>query len=263
MNYVPTSSSISAGICAGDTYSFGSQTLTTAGTYTRTIPNAQGCDSVITLTLSNLASTSSNITGTICFGGTLIFGSQTITAPGTYSRTIPNAAGCDSLITMTVTYQMMNTNVVQTGATLSVPVQTGATYSWLTCPQMTSIAGANSNSYTATNLTGSYAVVVSINGCSDTSTCYTVDQTGLNEVNLSSFVDVFPNPTSDVLKVESNSFNMISFKVLDLNGRVILSEQNLKAVNSLQFNTVNFENGTYILDLNTEYGSVKKVFIKQ
>jgi len=43
---------ISAAICQGTSYTFGSQTLTAANTYTRTIASANGCDSVITLTLS-------------------------------------------------------------------------------------------------------------------------------------------------------------------------------------------------------------------
>jgi hypothetical protein len=43
---------ISAAICQGTSYTFGSQTLTAANTYTRTISSANGCDSVITLTLS-------------------------------------------------------------------------------------------------------------------------------------------------------------------------------------------------------------------
>ncbi|MFM7497902.1 MAG: hypothetical protein ACKO17_07120, partial [Bacteroidota bacterium] len=44
--------SISAAICQGQAYSFGSQNLTTANTYTRTVTAANGCDSVITLTLT-------------------------------------------------------------------------------------------------------------------------------------------------------------------------------------------------------------------
>ena len=46
------SANISAAICQGSSYTFGSQSLTTQNTYTRTIASANGCDSVITLTLS-------------------------------------------------------------------------------------------------------------------------------------------------------------------------------------------------------------------
>ncbi|MFM7496559.1 MAG: cohesin domain-containing protein, partial [Bacteroidota bacterium] len=53
VSILPTSTaSISASICQGQTYTFGSQTLTAAGTYTRTVTAANGCDSIITLNLS-------------------------------------------------------------------------------------------------------------------------------------------------------------------------------------------------------------------
>ncbi|MEQ1733289.1 MAG: LamG-like jellyroll fold domain-containing protein, partial [Bacteroidia bacterium] len=50
---VKTSSTatINASICNGNNYTFGTSTLTTSGTYTRTVPATNGCDSVITLNL--------------------------------------------------------------------------------------------------------------------------------------------------------------------------------------------------------------------
>jgi hypothetical protein len=41
-----------AAICAGDTLSFGTQTLTAAGEYTEVFPSVNGCDSTVTLTLT-------------------------------------------------------------------------------------------------------------------------------------------------------------------------------------------------------------------
>ncbi|MFN5371525.1 MAG: PKD domain-containing protein, partial [Bacteroidia bacterium] len=47
-----SASSITATITQGETYSFDGQNLTTAGTYTATLQNTAGCDSVVTLTLT-------------------------------------------------------------------------------------------------------------------------------------------------------------------------------------------------------------------
>ncbi|MFM8319052.1 MAG: hypothetical protein ACKOAV_11880 [Bacteroidota bacterium] len=47
-----SASTVSASICQGQSYSFGSQSLTSAGTYNRTVTSANGCDSVITLNLT-------------------------------------------------------------------------------------------------------------------------------------------------------------------------------------------------------------------
>ncbi|MFM7496509.1 MAG: cohesin domain-containing protein, partial [Bacteroidota bacterium] len=43
----PSTAAISASICQGQTYAFGSQNLSSAGTYNRTVTAANGCDSVI------------------------------------------------------------------------------------------------------------------------------------------------------------------------------------------------------------------------
>jgi hypothetical protein len=46
---------ISDSICQGDSYNFGSQNLTAAGTYTEIFTAAAGCDSVVQLSLSVIA----------------------------------------------------------------------------------------------------------------------------------------------------------------------------------------------------------------
>ncbi|MFM7496629.1 MAG: hypothetical protein ACKO17_00635, partial [Bacteroidota bacterium] len=46
-----TASSIQASICNGQSYAFGNQSLNQSGVYSRTVVGANGCDSVITLTL--------------------------------------------------------------------------------------------------------------------------------------------------------------------------------------------------------------------
>ncbi|NBW43884.1 MAG: hypothetical protein EBR29_08755, partial [Sphingobacteriia bacterium] len=99
----PSTAAISASICQGQTYAFGSQNLTAAGTYNRTVTAANGCDSVITLTLTVRPNRTSAISASICQGQTYAFGSQNLTAAGTYNRTVTAANGCDSVITLTLT----------------------------------------------------------------------------------------------------------------------------------------------------------------
>ncbi|MFM7588688.1 MAG: hypothetical protein ACKO55_06195, partial [Bacteroidota bacterium] len=98
-----STASLSATICQGQSYVFGTQTLTLAGNYTRTIPAANGCDSAITLTLTVRPNSTASISATICQGQSYAFGTQTLTAAGNYTRTIPSDNGCDSLITLTLT----------------------------------------------------------------------------------------------------------------------------------------------------------------
>src|SRR5690606_15178812 len=65
------------------------------------IPNAVGCDSLMTLNLTINNSTSSADTLTACDSYSWM--GSTYTASGIYTDTIPNAAGCDSLISLNLT----------------------------------------------------------------------------------------------------------------------------------------------------------------
>ncbi len=63
---LPSTSSLSATICAPATYDFNGQTLGSTGTYTSTLINGVGCDSVVTLNLTVNHPTASSLSATIC-----------------------------------------------------------------------------------------------------------------------------------------------------------------------------------------------------
>ncbi|MFM8514183.1 MAG: cohesin domain-containing protein, partial [Bacteroidota bacterium] len=119
-----SSATINAEICQGQTYTFGTQSLSSTGTYTRTVPSANGCDSVITLNLNVKPTAASSITASICQGQTYTFGSQTLTSSGTYTNTLTAANGCDSVITLTLQVNpISNTN-------LNAEICQGSTYNF-------------------------------------------------------------------------------------------------------------------------------------
>ena len=72
-------------ICDGNTYIFGTQILTTSGTYTEVFTSAGGCDSTVVLTLNAVTGFNETDAATICNGDTYIFGTQTLTTAGTYT----------------------------------------------------------------------------------------------------------------------------------------------------------------------------------
>jgi hypothetical protein len=72
-------------------------------TATYVIDNPQGCDSTITLNLTISQPTSSSQTQSAIDSYTWPVNGQTYTESGIYSATIPNAAGCDSTITLNLT----------------------------------------------------------------------------------------------------------------------------------------------------------------
>ena len=103
----PTAGDTTATICRGELpYEWYGQTLNDAGKLTRVITNAAGCDSTITLTLVVNEPTAGDTTATICRGELPYeWYGQTLTQAGTTTHTLTNAAGCDSVVTLTLTVQ--------------------------------------------------------------------------------------------------------------------------------------------------------------
>lgn len=215
-----SSSSITASAC--DIYTAPSgATFTTSGTVTDVIPNAMGCDSTITINLTIMNGSSSSITASACDSYTAPSGAV-LTSSGTYTDIIPNAIGCDSTITITLTINTVNTNATAAGATLTAAAS-GATYQWIDCSNNSPIAGATSQSYTAT-VNGSYAVIVTQNTCSDTSNCLTVTGIGIAENAFASQINMYPNPTQGNFNIDlGNAYTDVLVTISDLSGRIVYS----------------------------------------
>ncbi|MDB3907411.1 lamin tail domain-containing protein [Crocinitomicaceae bacterium] len=108
----PTSSTITPTQC--DTYTApDGMVYTSTGSYTAVIPNAQGCDSTITVNLTINTATSATLNEVVC--DSFALNGTTYNFSGTYTQTLTNVAGCDSVITL-------NLDVT---ATPSVPVVSG------------------------------------------------------------------------------------------------------------------------------------------
>ena len=94
---------VTADICNGSGYTFGTQVLSSGGTYNQVFPAANGCDSAVTLTLTVKPAISDTTAAHICFGTQYLFGIQTISLPGVYTQVFPAADGCDSTVTLLLT----------------------------------------------------------------------------------------------------------------------------------------------------------------
>jgi|GEM_PF-412512 len=90
-------------ICAGDSLLWNGTYYNATGLYTATLPAANTCDSVITLTLLVNQHTSSMDNQSICNGDSLLWNETYYNATGMYNFTTTNANGCDSVITLMLT----------------------------------------------------------------------------------------------------------------------------------------------------------------
>ena len=91
--------------------------------------------------------------------------------------------------------------------------------------------------------------------------------TGIEELVNSASVNVFPNPVTGSLYVNMNVIKScaITFNICDITGRRLSSTENtLKQGTSQQvFNTASLAPGVYILDIQTESGTIQKKFVKE
>ncbi|MEN9522714.1 MAG: hypothetical protein RL065_1091 [Bacteroidota bacterium] len=97
-----SSYSMNQTICSNNSYLFNSQSLTASGTYYDTLINYVGCDSLITLNLSVLPTSTNSFTQTICNGTTYLFNGINRSVGGLYHDTLQNYLGCDSFIDLTL-----------------------------------------------------------------------------------------------------------------------------------------------------------------
>ena len=133
------------------------------------------------------------------------------TITGTTTTTLPITTPGTTVVTWTYNDGHGNTSTQTQNVIVTVPVATttvsgltitattsGATYQWINCETgNTPIVGATAQTFTAT-ANGTYAVIVTQNGCSSTSPCVTIATIGMGENDLSGS-KLFPNPTSGIV----------------------------------------------------------------
>ena len=115
-------SAFSVGVCPGGTYLYEGTTLSTGDVQDFTLTSAAGCDSIVTVTVTALPTPSSAFSVGVCPGGTYQYEGTTLNSGDVQDFTLTSAAGCDSIVTVTVT-ALPNSN-----AGFSVGVCPGGTY---------------------------------------------------------------------------------------------------------------------------------------
>ena len=189
-----TSSTVFDTACVA--YDFNGTILDTTGIYGFTVLNSAGCDSFINLHLTILYPDTTELYETSC--GPFEFYGNTLTASGDYLLNVPNSSVCDSVFDLHLTVHTIDTSVMKNGNSLTAN-EADAIYQWIDCGNgNTPVPGATTQSYSSDTI-GSFAVVITKNGCTDTSTCKTIGYIGIDQVNVSSNIRVFPNPAKDRL----------------------------------------------------------------
>lgn len=188
-----------------------------------TIYYAYGFSDVFIHKLLPCSSLSSTITQSACFSYTSPDSLKVWTSSGVYKDTLFTATGCDSIITINLTIYNVDTTVSLSGTTLTANAL-GAAYQWIYCDS-TVINGATAQNFTPPT-TGSYAAIITQNGCTDTSACVTVSVTTVNnDLQNKLQTSSFPNPTKGLLYIPLGIYyDEVSITISNVYGSCILSK---------------------------------------
>ncbi|MBK7753301.1 MAG: hypothetical protein IPI41_12065 [Flavobacteriales bacterium] len=137
-------------ICSGQSYTLpGGGVVTLDGIYADTLTSINGCDSVITTTLTVNAAIDTLVLAQICTGATYFLpDGSPAPGPGIYTDTLTTAAGCDSIVTtdlsvVAVINASVNTSICS-GQSYTLPGGGVVTLDGIYADTLTSINGCDS-----------------------------------------------------------------------------------------------------------------------
>jgi hypothetical protein len=216
-----TSAILTAASCGSYLSPDGQYEWMESGTYLDTIGNSGGCDSIITINLTILHQSEAEITVSTC-NSFVAPGGDILSASGIYTDTIPNAAGCDSVIVINLTITPLDTTVIFM-ENLSLTAQmSGAVYQWIDCDnENLPIPEATEQSFSPV-ASGNYAVIISVNDCTDTSSCHHIDIVSTKDLSFSDGLMIFPNPARGYFNVKmTDAFKDGLLSIYDAQGHQV------------------------------------------
>ena len=240
-------------ICSGKSYQFGSRTITESGVYTETFKTAEGCDSIVTLTVNVADNLRSILNEFICTGEVYSGnGFNGIPVAGTYTLPLTSVGGCDSTIVLNLIELKDDTIHVEQNITIDELPYTFA-----------------SKVYDENTEIGIYTdeIFVEHDSCSSVVvlTLKVEEPVGVDNIELSDLV-LYPNPVQagDMINIEGN------FTMEELDGMYVEVYTMLgSCIYSSQFTTLNSQlsidnRGLYIVRVIAGNGTIYqgKIIVK-
>ncbi len=179
---------------------------------------------------------------------------------GIYYDTIPNISGCDSIITINLTITVIDTLVHVNNNVLKSNMD-NAQYQWVDCENgFMWIDGEINQTYNPVN-NGIYAVIVSSNNCSDTSSCHSIINIGIQQFADASDIKLYPNPAHDKIYVDSRGIDVASGSIYNILGVKIMQTPVERGV----INISQLDTGYYLMHIQNKNGEliVTKSFCKE
>lgn len=157
---------IADSVCAGLSYTFGTQTLTTAGTYSQSFQAANACDSVVILNFTIRPYITNTVAISICQGQTYAFNGNTYSTSQTGLKDTFSTTGCDSIVTLNLT---VNPNITPTFNAIPA-ICNGATAPVLPTTSTNGYTGTWSPAVVDNTTTATYTFTPTAGQCANTAT---------------------------------------------------------------------------------------------
>lgn len=159
------------------------------------------------------------------------------------------------------TCELIDTSMTQFG--LSLTANSPGTYQWVNCDSSYAPMVGEINQTYNVMANGSYAVIITMDNCMDTSGCYTFSTVGIAETNFAYLATVYPNPTNGQLMLVLNTpINNATIRLTNLTGQTIFQKSKLNG-NSFIFDISDQKNGIYIVEINDGTNIARSKVVKK
>lgn len=225
------------------------------------LSNAIGCDSIVTLDLTIHPVVEGTDVISACGSYTWIDGNTYTSSNNTATHTLVggNANGCDSIVTLNLTINTVDVSVTDNSPTLIATNASATSYQWINCATFTEIIGETNATYEA-SIIGNYAVIITENGCSDTSNCIIVNNVSLDNLKGEELIKISPNPTSGEITLYFPNQEPTTIEIYNSLGSLVNELTTSNKENKL---IIQGESGVYLLKItNKNYTEILRV-VKQ
>jgi len=160
-----------------------------------------------------------------------------------------------------ITIPTINTTVNQTATELTSNENGASNYQWLDCNNNNAPISNETNQSFSPSASGSYAVEVTVGGCTEVSNCISfTNSLGLNESFLSN-IQFSPNPALNYITLNTDDSKTFDISIADVNGKVLLEQTNIKNGDNVSINEIS--SGTYFITFSSNNIKETKRLIKQ
>ncbi len=173
--------------------------------------------------------------------------------PGIYTITYTTSGICSNSSTADITINALPDATVTENSLTFTADTTGATYQWINCETNQPISGETSISFTATE-NGSYAVDITLNGCTNRSSCILVDSIVLQQEDTISNFKLYPNPTDGIINV---TIPVQKISIFNYYGRKVFE------ASTSTFDISSLRSGIYFMEVETGNGRTTRKIVRQ